>query len=220
MHKDRQNHNAARHHQLHIGIHAHQPHARFFRNRYDIQQEIFKPLPDFFVRHLGQVSRWRRFVNDHIPHCEIWDRRLLFKESNSPRFASGRSYLRPAPDVGDAEIIARARYPGTSHYADRQLDVFQWLLLFGFVKQDIVPVTRVEVLQSGQLQSFFLYLSAQDAQLAVGPMGAARGVAEDYVAAGLGHLARAKIIRQLRDDMCCASLFGKAKSVAIQRVTV
>ncbi len=78
----------------------------------------------------------------------------------------------------------------------------------------------VEVLQRRQLQSLFIYRLSQGSQLVISPNNAARGLAPYVVAAGSGHIARPKIIRQVRDDMCRPCLFGKPIMVAIQHVPI
>src|SRR5205823_6127694 len=79
--------------------------------------------------------------------------------------SAGERSLSPARDPGYREVVTKHRNARSTQIADNCLEIFQLLLLPWPVKQHVVPVRRIEILDRRQFEAFSIDLLLQRLKL-------------------------------------------------------
>src|SRR5579859_6270013 len=94
------------------------------------------------------------WVIHHVPYHALGNWSFVQAlHTNRNCTTTGEWSFDPSCDTGEREIVADHRNTRPTNITDYRFDILQMLLFLGTVKQDVIPVCGIKVLDGGQFQA-------------------------------------------------------------------
>jgi hypothetical protein len=166
---------------------------------------------------------------DHIPNHSGGHRNIIgwTFHSYSDRSATSKWSAYASTDAGDAEVIAKDGDLCLSHPLDDCLHVFNVFCSQRTIQKHVVPMTGIEILNSGKLETSPFNRETHSAHFVYGPkrFGITRNspwgvLASSRLIVPWIRNAPSKVINQMNEDVSTTSLTGKVVVFGRQHVAI
>src|ERR1700686_1275388 len=168
-------------------------------NRQEILKKSLQPAPEFFVGNRREGTGRRVPVIDHVPDLAVRDglfiRRPIHSQGQRASATRGRGHA-PA-DACQAEVVSQDWNARVSHPANDGLHILDVLRTPRAIEENVMPVSRIEILDRRQRQACILDFLAEGLEFGNSPKFLRIAGHSPRLILGAGGLIMARIGRAL-----------------------